>query len=234
MRIDKFLSHAGYGTRTEVKKLIKKGFVSVNDIIIKSDSLNINEEKDIVKVDDEIVEYKEFHYLLLNKPEGYISATEDNKYPTVVDLIDGYAQYNLFPVGRLDIDTTGLVFMTNNGKLAHYLTSPKSHVEKEYEVELNYKLKDELIEKFKDGVVIDDGYKCLPAILIIKDEYHANVIIKEGKFHQIKRMFQAFGYTVMKLNRIRIDFLTLGDLQLREYRELTNEEITKILQDNMR
>ena len=234
MRIDKFLSHAGYGTRTEVKKLIKKGFVSVNDTIIKSDSLNINEEKDIVKVDDEIVEYKEFHYLLLNKPEGYVSATEDNKYPTVVDLIDGYAQYNLFPVGRLDIDTTGLVFMTNNGKLAHYLTSPKSHVEKEYEVELNYKLKDELIEKFKDGVVIDDGYKCLPATLIIKDEYHANVIIKEGKFHQIKRMFQAFGYTVMKLNRIRIDFLTLGNLQLREYRELTHEEITKILQDNMR
>ena len=234
MRIDKFLSHAGYGTRTEVKKLIKKGFVSVNDIIIKSDSLNINEEKDIVKVDDEIVEYKEFHYLLLNKPEGYVSATEDNKYPTVVDLIDDYAQYNLFPVGRLDIDTTGLVFMTNNGKLAHYLTSPKSHVEKEYEVELNYKLKDELIGKFKEGVVIDDGYKCLPATLIIKDEHHANVIIKEGKFHQIKRMFQAFGYTVMKLNRIRIDFLTLGNLQLKEYRELTNEEITKILQDNMR
>lgn len=234
MRIGKYLSHAGYGTRKDVKNLIRKKLVTVNNCMINTDSINIDETKDVIKVDNEIVEYKEFYYLILNKPEGYVSATEDFKYPTVIDLIDEYREFNLFPVGRLDIDTTGLVLLTNNGKLAHYLTSPKSHVEKEYEVEVNYPLKNELISKFKEGVVLDDGYKCLPATLIIKDEYHANIIIKEGKYHQIKRMFQSFGYTVMSLNRIRIDFIKLSSLELGKYRELDEKEIEKLLNNNMR
>ncbi len=234
MRIDKFLSNAKVGTRKEVKKIIKEKRVLVNDILVTSDSLNIDENCDVIKVDNNEIEYKEFHYLILNKPEGYISSTEDEKYPAVTNLIGDYQAFNLFPVGRLDVDTTGLCFLTNNGKLAHFLLSPKSHVEKEYEVELNYPLKKELVNEFKNGVIIDDEYKCLPANLTINDDYHCNVIIKEGKYHQIKKMFQTYGYTVMKLNRIRIDFLTLGDLKLKEYRELTKEEIDKILTNNMR
>lgn len=234
MRIDKYLSHSGYGSRKDVKKLIKDKLVKVNNIIITSDSININENSDIILVDDEQVTFKEFYYLLINKPEGYISSTEDEKYPAVTNLIGEYQQFNLAPVGRLDVDTTGLCLLTNNGKLNHFLLSPRSHVDKEYEVEVNYPLEDKLIDKFKKGVVIDEDYRCLPAELIIKDEYHCNVIIHEGKFHQIKKMFASFGYTVMKLNRIRMSFLTLGNLKISEYRELTDEEINRLLKENMR
>ncbi|MCF0117581.1 MAG: rRNA pseudouridine synthase [Bacilli bacterium] len=230
MRIDKFLSHAGLGTRTEVKKIIRREEVTVNDKPITSDGFNIDENNDVIKVNGEIIEYKEFHYVLLNKKEGYISATEDDKYSTVIDLVEEYRVFDIFPVGRLDIDTTGLLLLTNNGKLAHVLLSPKHHVDKEYEVEVNYPLKEELINEFKNGVVIDNEYQCLPAILNIKDEYHCNVIIHEGKFHQVKKMFQTFGYTVMRLNRIRMDFLTLDTIpNPGDYRELTKDEITKLI-----
>ncbi len=232
MRLDYYLSHAGYGTRKEVKILLKKGVVTVNHEIIRSPSFSLNENTDEVCVNNELIKYREFQYFLLYKPEGYVSATTDNKYPTVMDLISEPYQH-LAPVGRLDIDTTGLLLITNNGKLSHFLLSPVSHVEKEYDVLVDKPLYVDLIDKFNQGVILDDGYLSLPSSLTIHDDYHASIIIHEGKFHQVKRMFEAFGYHVLSLHRSRMDFLTLGSLKKGEYRSLNDEEI-ELLMRHMR
>jgi 16S rRNA pseudouridine516 synthase len=225
MRLDKFLSHTGHGTRKEVKTLIKEKRIKVNNEIIKDPSLIINEEKDIITIDDEIIEYQEYQYFILFKPKGYITATEDSYLPIVMDLIQEPYK-NLSPVGRLDKDTTGLLLITNNGKLNHFLLAPSTHVDKEYYVTLDKPLSLSLIEEFKNGIVLEDGYKCLPAKMEIVDDYHALLTIHEGKYHQVKRMFLALGYLVTDLHRTRMDILTLEGLNVGEYRPLTKEEIT--------
>ncbi len=228
MRLDKFLCHAGLGTRSEVKNILKNKEIAINDQIVISPSIIIDENTDIIKYNGEIIEYHEFRYYILYKPKGYLSATEDERLPVVMDLLDEPYR-NLSPVGRLDLDTTGLLLITNNGKLNHFLLSPNTHVDKEYYVTVDKPLKTDLKEKFLDGVMLDDGYKCLPSHFAYVDEYHANVVLHEGKYHQVKRMFQAFGYTVIDLHRNRMDFLTLDGLHENEYRELTKEEIIRLL-----
>ncbi len=227
MRLDKFLSNNGFGTRKEVKELIKKKYVSVNDNFNVKPELNIDPTKDQIKVDDELIEYKEFYYLLLNKPKGYISATEDYIQNTVLDLVPEYAYVHLFPVGRLDKDTTGLLILTNDGQLAHSLISPKKHVDKVYIATLDKPLDMKIKDKFESGIILDEELT-LPAKLEKLDEYKAKVTIHQGKYHQVKRMFEYFGYTVVDLDRIQLAFLTLGDLEVGEYRELTDEEVNKL------
>ncbi len=194
MRLDKLLAHCGFGTRKEVKELIKKGYVSVNEKIVKKDKTQIHPNCDKIKVNDEEVIYEEFVYYMLNKPSGYVSATEDSLYPTVVELIDDYYRTDLFPVGRLDIDTEGLLILTNDGILAHQLLSPKYHCPKKYYVKVKGIVNEKDIESFYNGIVIDNTYQCQSAYLKIlssdKENSEVEVIIYEGKFHQIKKMFK--------------------------------------------
>ena len=227
MRLDKFLANSGVGTRSEVKRFIKDKRVKVNGEIIRSDSFNIDENKDVVLFDDLEVKYKEFYYVLLNKPQGYVSAAIDNVYPPVTDLIPEYAFAKLNPVGRLDVDTTGALLLTNDGDLAHKLISPKNHVDKVYEVEVDKKLDSKLVETFKQGIELD-GEKTLPAELVIFNDKHAELTLHQGKFHQVKRMFKKYGYNVLSLNRKAFAFLKIENLGLGEHRELTLEEENKL------
>lgn len=228
MRLDKYLSNAGIGTRKQVKQIIKDGHVVVDSKIVLDYSSEVNFHSKIY-VNDKLVNFKEYYYVLLNKPKGYISATYDNYHKVVLDLIPEFKIYNLAPVGRLDIDTTGVLLLTNNGTLSHALLSPKKHVNKEYLAEVNHPLVPTLIDEFKNGITLDDGYKCLPAELKIIDNFHAKITINEGKFHQIKRMFKTFDYEVIELQRTKFDELTCDGLKIGEYRELTESEISNLL-----
>ena len=223
MRLDKFLGNNGIGSRSEVKRIIKDKRIRVNGEIIKSDSFNVDETKDIVLFDETEIKYKKFYYILLNKPQGYVSASIDNVYPPVTDLLPEYRFANLHTVGRLDVDTTGALLLTNNGDLTHKLISPKYKVDKVYEVEVDKKIDRNLVEIFKNGIELD-GELTLPADLLIIDDKHAELTLHQGKFHQVKRMFKKFGYEVVKLNRKSFAGLTVDDLGLGEYRELTIEE----------
>ena len=227
MRLDKFLANSGVGTRSEVKRFIKDKRVKVNGDIVRSDSFNVAENKDIVLFDNLEVKYKEFYYVLLNKPQGYVSAVIDNVYPPVLDLMPEYAFAKLFPVGRLDVDTTGVLLLTNDGDLAHKLISPKYHIDKVYAVEVDKKLDPKLIETFKNGIELD-GELTLPGDLVIINDKKSELTLHQGKFHQVKRMFKKFGYDVVKLERKAFAFLTTDGLGLGEYRELTSEEENKL------
>jgi len=227
MRLDKFLANSGVGTRSEVKRYIKDKRVKVNGEIVRSDSFNVDENKDKVFFNDFEVKYKKFYYVLINKPKGYVSATIDNVYPPVTDLIPEYAFAKLKPVGRLDVDTTGALLLTNDGDLAYKLISPKYHVDKVYEVKVDKQLDPKLIEAFKKGIELD-GELTLPADLVILNETYAELTLHQGKFHQVKRMFKKFGYNVLELNRKAFSFLTVSDLKIGEYRELTLEEEQKL------
>jgi 16S rRNA pseudouridine516 synthase len=220
----------GYGTRKEVKSLVKNGEVMVNGIIVKDSSIHINPEEDNIFVSGEKLFYREFIYIMLNKPQGVISATEDERDKTVIDLLHiDYQVFNPAPVGRLDKDTEGLLLLTNDGELNHMLLSPKRHVPKRYFAQIEGVVTKEDIIKFSEGVVLEDGYKTLPAELIIKktDEIsEIEVILYEGKFHQVKRMFEAVNKRVVFLKRIEMGTLTLDEgLKCGEYRELTMEEL---------
>ena len=224
IRLDKMLAHMGYGSRKEVKELIRKGYVSVDGEIIYSDDYKVKEDSEII-IFDEVVKYDEFVYLMLNKPDGYISATFDNNIPTVLDLIYGYESRNLFPVGRLDIDTYGLLILTNDGKLAHKLLSPKNHVNKKYYVKYDGKYNDRFIEIFKKGIPLED-FTCKPAEFVDLGNNEAYITISEGKFHQIKRMMEYVGCSVTYLERIEFGPLKLdSNLKRKEFRPLTKEEI---------
>lgn len=238
MRLDKLLAHSGFGTRKEVKSLIKKGFVKVNEQIIKQDKFQVDPIHDHIMVDDELVQYEEFVYYMLNKPSGYVSATEDHVYPTVVELIDDYYRQDLFPVGRLDVDTEGLLLLTNDGVLAHRLLSPKYHCPKIYYAKIKGIVDEEDILAFSEGIVIDTGYQCQSAhlrILSVQDsQSEVEIKIYEGKFHQIKKMFMARQKEVVYLKRIQMKELKLDeDLQLGEYRKLTNEELDRLKDEIM-
>lgn len=224
MRIDKLLSNLGIGSRSEVKNIIKDKRVTINDVLVRSTSLEVNPDKDVVKLDGEVVSYKEFYYILMNKPKGYVSARVDNVYPPITDLVSEFNFVNLSPVGRLDVDTTGVILLTNDGELTHKLISPRYNVNKTYEVEVDSPLDNPLILKFKEGITLDDEL-LLPADLVILDKTHAELTIHQGKFHQVKRMFKKFNYNVINLNRKKFAFLTVGDLDMGEYRELTSIEV---------
>lgn len=229
-RLDKILSNLGYGSRKEIKKLAKSGCIEVNDKVVKDSSTKVDPYNSVIKVEGEVVEYKEFIYLMMNKPQGVISATEDFRDRTVIDLIsDNYKVFKPFPVGRLDKDTEGLLILSNDGQLAHRILSPKKHVNKVYYAEVDGKVTEEDKLLFMEGVILDDGYKTLPAKLEILDSNNISKVkltIKEGKFHQVKRMFLAVGKKVIYLKRIAIGGLKLDEtLELGDYRELTEKEL---------
>ncbi|MFJ5624340.1 pseudouridine synthase [Peribacillus loiseleuriae] len=230
MRIDKLLANVGYGSRKEVKSLLKSGAVSVNEQVVKDAKAHVHPDVDHVTVHNEPVVYREFIYLMMNKPQGLISATEDNFQETVIDILEPEdAAMEPFPVGRLDKDTEGLLLITNDGQLAHQLLSPKKHVPKTYFAVINSEVTESDIEEFSKGVTLDDGYHTKPGELkILKSGLTSDIelTIMEGKFHQVKRMFEAVGKRVVYLKRISMGSLKLDEgLELGEYRELTDEEL---------
>ncbi|EAD1589601.1 TPA: rRNA pseudouridine synthase [Listeria monocytogenes] len=232
MRLDKLLSHTGFGSRKEVKPLLKSGAVVVNGTIQKDSKTQVNPDKDQITVHGTPVVYQEFVYFMLHKPQNVVSATEDNVSETVIDLL---AQEDTltdpFPVGRLDKDTEGLLIITNDGTLAHNLLSPKKHIDKTYYAKIDGDVTAADVEAFAAGIELDDGYTCKPASLEIITPNEINVTIQEGKFHQVKRMFAARGKTVSYLKRISMGNLQLDEsLELGEYRPLTESELA-ILQN---
>ena len=237
MRLDKFLVACAVGSRTEVKNLLKDGRVKVNGKQEKSAKLQINEETDEICFDGQKLEYEEFVYYMMNKPQGVISATEDPKHKTVLDLLDDYARAKeVFPVGRLDIDTHGLLLLTNDGKLAHALLSPKRHVDKTYLARINGVMTDADVETFAQGIPLKD-FTCQPAKLELvsidteKDQSLVRVTIAEGKFHQVKRMVAYCGKEVVDLQRLTMGTLTLDeDLKRGVWRRLSKEELEGLLE----
>ncbi|WP_243291151.1 pseudouridine synthase [Bacillus sp. FJAT-47783] len=228
--MDKLLANLGFGSRKEVKKLLKSGVVKADGHTVTDPKIHVDPMEQEVTVNGEVVEYKEFIYLMMNKPAGYLSATEDATEETVIDLLECEdVVYQPFPVGRLDKDTEGFLLLTNDGQLAHQLTSPKKHIPKTYYAHILGEVTEEDGAIFKQGVVLDDGYKTKPGQLEIVESGSKSIIyltITEGKFHQVKRMFEAVGKKVTYLKRVSIGPLSLDeDLQVGEYRELTDEEI---------
>lgn len=228
IRLDKFLTNEGIGSRKDVKDLVKKGRISVNGITAKSPEIKIAPDKDVISLDGKTICYQEFVYFLLNKPKGCVTATEDKNDKTVLDYILEEKHRNLFPVGRLDKDTEGLLLITDDGELSHRLLSPRHHVDKVYIADLKNDITDEDIVAFKAGLDIGEKDLTLPAGLERVETKKARVTICEGKFHQVKRMFEARENKVLSLKRISMGELHLGDLPLGEYRRLTNEELTYV------
>lgn len=235
MRLDKFLVENGLGSRSQVKELLKKGLVLVNGRAEKSPKTQINETADEIVVSGQKLTYEKFVYYLLNKPKGYISATEDERHKTVLDLLDETArQKEIFPVGRLDIDTHGLLLLTNNGKLAHAMLSPKKHVEKIYRAQVAGLMNQADVERFAEGIELKD-FTCQPAqlkILEVDEEKETSLVeisLAEGKFHQVKRMVVACGKEVTDLQRLTMGPLQLDpELALGEWRRLTEEELKSL------
>lgn len=236
LRLDKMLSNTGYGSRKQIKSDAKAGHITINDTITKDSSKIINTETDTVKYKNQIVTYIEYIYLMMNKPSGVVSATEDNYDKTVIDLLQKEDKFfQPFPVGRLDKDTEGLLLLTNNGKLCHNLLSPKKHVDKTYYAEIEGKITEEDIIAFKEGVIFtDDNYKTMPALLQIIESDNISkcyITIKEGKFHQVKRMVQAVDKEVIYLKRLSMGTITLDKtLKLGEYRKLNPKEMVDLEQ----
>ena len=234
MRLDKYLSDMGAGTRSELKKEIRKSGVTVDGVIVKDPGFSVCSSSHVV-FRGSVVAYEEFVYYMLNKPADIISASEDELEPTVVDLISEPKRRDLFPVGRLDRDTEGLLLITNDGALSHRLLSPKHHVDKVYYARVSGILSDSDVELFRDGLVLTDGLECLPADLkvlsVSEEEYisEAEITVREGKFHQVKRMFGSVGAEVIYLKRLSMGPLTLDPgLAPGEYRRLTPEELVSL------
>ena len=236
MRLDKFLVACAVGSRTDVKNMLKAGRVTVNGKKEKSAKLQIDEKIDEIRFDGQVLEYEEFVYYMMNKPQGVISATEDSKHRTVLDLLDDIARTKeVFPVGRLDIDTHGLLLLTNDGQLAHALLSPKRHVDKTYLAHVEGIMTQEDVETFVKGIPLKD-FTCQPGKLEIlsvdsdKDESQVRVTIAEGKFHQVKRMVAYCGKEVVDLQRLTMGTLVLDEnLEQGEWRRLTKEELENLL-----
>lgn len=228
------MSNLGYGSRKEIKGIVRKGLVTVDNQVVKDSGMSVDPEKSEIYIGDEKVIYKKYIYLLMNKPAGVVSATFDNYDETVVDLLEvQHSVFNPFPVGRLDKDTVGFLLLTNDGELNHRLISPKWHVDKVYYAKIDKRVDEKDIKSFQKGVVLDDGYKCLPAKLEILEASEEGsevlVTLQEGKFHQVKRMFESVNKKVMYLKRISFGPLKLDEnLEEGEYRELTEEELTQL------
>ncbi|MEY8371238.1 pseudouridine synthase [Aerococcaceae bacterium 50-4] len=219
-RLDKFVSSMTLYSRSDVKMLIKKSAIYVNGSLAKKPNMSVDVNEDIVEVDGQEIMYEPFVYFVMNKPDGVISATEDNRWETVIDLLpeDTVLTYEPFPIGRLDKDTTGLLLITNDGQFNHAIMAPKKHVEKEYAVLVDGLLTDKNIGQFEKGLDIGKGEITKPAKLFIDQvdekmgQTFARVVIAEGKYHQVKRMFHAVGCEVVQLHRQRIGQLTLPDI----------------------
>lgn len=233
MRLDKYLANAGIGSRSEVKQYLKKGMVQVNGLVVKKGDLTIHENSDRILFQGQPVEYEKYYYYMLNKPQGVVSATEDNFQKTVLDLLGDCRRNDLFPVGRLDKDTEGLLLITNDGAMAHRLLSPKKHVGKVYYARIDGKVTEKDVNAFREGLVFDEEFTALPAnlrILSSDDISEIEVEIFEGKFHQVKRMFQAVGKKVLFLKRLSMGPVTLdSNLKPGEFRPLTESELHSIL-----
>lgn len=244
IRLDKYLSNAGCGTRTEVKQMLKKGLVTVNGAVVSKPELKVDGDTDQISCKGQAVNLVQYRYFMLHKPAGYLSATEDRYQPVVLDLIKEMKKEELFPVGRLDIDTEGLLLLTNDGALAHELLSPKKHVDKTYFAKILGRVTEEDVLEFARGLDIGEKKLTMPAKLIIRsvrrewcsdhgmeegrqENYsEIEVTIQEGKFHQVKRMFEAVGKKVVYLKRLSMGTLVLDEtLAKGEYRALTKEEI---------
>ncbi len=232
MRLDQFLVKTDICSRSEAKKIIRSGRVCVNGKNVADPSVHIDEQADEVSLNGESIVYEEFRYYMLNKPQGVVSATEDGKCNTVLDLLEGVNRKDMFPVGRLDKDTEGLLLITNDGKLAHDLLSPRHHVDKKYYVRVDIPLTDDDVKTFAEGVDIGDDKLTLPAHIedVSDDESPAYIVtICEGRFHQIKRMFDAFGSNVTYLKRLSMGTLALdADLASGQFRPLTQDEVTDL------
>ena len=235
MRLDKYLAEAGLGSRSQVKNLLKKKQVKVNGLVESSPKRQIQVEEDQVQVGGQTLSYDKYLYYLLNKPKGYLSARQDSRQKTVLDLLEPIAfDKGVFPVGRLDIDTHGLLFLTNNGDLAHAMLSPKKHVNKRYRAQVEGLMDEADRARFAEGIAFKD-FTSLPAQLEILDVDEekgtslVEVVIAEGKYHQVKRMVAACGKKVLDLERLSMGPLVL-DSQLKEgtYRRLTAEELASL------
>ena len=234
-RLDKILSDLGYGTRREIKTKIKKMDIRINGIITKNPATHVNPFVETIEVNREILKYKNKVYIMMNKPAGIISATHDDREKTVIDILpETYKKRSIFPVGRLHKDTEGLLLLTDDGKLAHEMLSPKKHVKKKYYAEIVGIIPDNAVELFKEGVTLEDEYKTLPAdlrIIQLDEVSRVEVIIYEGKYHQIKRMFKAIDCKVVFLKRLTMGILELdGKLCPGEFRELSEDEEDKLLE----
>lgn len=235
MRLDKFLVESGLGSRSQVKQLLKKGQVWVNGAVVTSAKTQIDERSDQIVVDGQPLVYEKFVYYLLNKPKGVISATEDDRHKTVLDLLDDAArQKEVFPVGRLDVDTHGLLLLTNNGQLSHAMLSPKRHVAKVYQAQVAGLMDQADVKRFAQGIELKD-FTCQPAQLEIieRDEGAQTSLVRitlsEGKFHQVKRMVLACGKEVTDLQRLSMGPLQLDpNLDLGQWRRLTEEEMQSL------
>ena len=238
LRIDKYLADCGIGTRSEVKKYIKAKQITVNGKLVVKPEQKIDENVDKVFFKGQQITYEKFVYYLLHKPAGCVTAKQDNVHKTVMEYFpEEVRAKDIAPVGRLDLDTEGLLLFTNDGPLTHHLLSPTHHIPKTYYAVLDKEVPESAIELFKTGVDIGDDKPTLPAELIIiptvvkEDEnatYSAELTIHEGRFHQVKRMFEAVGCTVTYLKRLSMGSLVLGDLKIGEYRKLTEEEIIEL------
>lgn len=231
IRIDRFLCHIGIGSRSEIKKFLKTCRVKLNGKFEKSPNTQVDIDKDEILFDDEIVIYKEFTYLMLNKPKDYISATFDPKLPTVLELLEfPYSNMELFPVGRLDIDTTGFLILTNDGKFSYNVTNPKKKVNKKYLVTLRDDISSNQIESLENGIYFEkEDFTTENAKVEEISKREIYLTISEGKFHQVKRMLEYVGNEVVELKRVSIGNLSLDEkLELGEYREITNSEIEEI------
>ena len=226
MRLDKLLAHLGYGSRKEVKRLIRSKVVSVNGELVASDDLHVNPDEDEISVLDETIDYQAFQYFILNKPKDTICSTDASLYASVLDLIDEPLRPHTMPVGRLDVDTEGLLLITNDGQLAHRLLSPKHHVEKVYHLILEKEFSEKDGLKIEQGIWLNEKERCLPAKVHILNPKEIELTLTEGKFHQVKRMMHACDNEVLNLRRIRFGPLVLtDDLKIGEYRALTHEEL---------
>lgn len=232
IRLDKYLADMGVGTRAEVKKYIRQGKVKVDGLVVKSPEEKVDVENQEVSYLDQPVGYQSFEYYMLNKPAGVISATTDTKDKTVIDLITDKKRKDLFPVGRLDKDTEGLLLITNDGELAHRLLSPKKHVDKVYYAKVKGVVTEADVKAFAEGVSLGQGEMAKPAVLeiIASDEIsEIKLTIQEGKFHQVKRMFLSVGKEVVYLKRLSMGTLVLDEnLPLGGYRPLKAEELEQL------
>ena len=230
MRLDKFLSHLRIGTRKESRLLVRAGRIRINGVVTKDYAVKVHPGSDRVSLDGQDLVYREFIYLMMNKPAGYISAIRDRSEKTVLDLLPSvWTGWDLFPIGRLDKDTEGLLLLSNNGQLAHTLLSPKYQVGKTYFVRINGAIGPEELERLQTGVELEDGYRTKPAmvrVLRAGETYDMELVIYEGKFHQVKRMFAAVGKKVLYLKRTAMGGLRLDpSLKPGEVRELTEAEV---------
>ncbi|MCR4697438.1 MAG: rRNA pseudouridine synthase [Lachnospiraceae bacterium] len=229
IRLDKYLADMGVGSRRDVKSILKAGRVKVNSVTVTEAEAKIDTESDNVELDGKRIGYEEYRYYMLNKPAGVISATKDKLSDTVIEILKGENTKDLFPVGRLDKDSEGLLIISNDGKFAHNVLSPAKHVDKTYFVRLDKKPNEEEISRIENGIDIGDDKPCLPARVEVISDDEAYITISEGRFHQVKRMFQAVGINVTYLKRISMGALKLDEnLAPGEYKKLSKEEINEV------